>query len=51
MEVELLRIHQLGVGGRYVQLAEVWSDLERRLTPELSGRSLVGQVLGGGAVG
>jgi hypothetical protein len=41
-------IHQLLVGGSYGQPAEVWSDLERRLTPKLSERGLVGQVLGGG---
>jgi hypothetical protein len=40
-----------GCGGSYGQLAEVWSDLERRVTVILSASSVVGQVLGGGAAG
>jgi hypothetical protein len=38
-------------GGGYGQLAEVWSDLERRLTVNLSVNVVVGQVLGGGTAG
>ena len=32
----LVGIHLSVKGGGYVQLAEVWSDLERRLTVNLS---------------
>jgi hypothetical protein len=38
-------------GGGYRQLAEVWSDLERRVTVTLSLSSVVGQALGGGPAG
>jgi hypothetical protein len=39
------------VVGSYRQLAEVWSDLERRLTVNLSVSSVVGQLFGGGTAG
>jgi hypothetical protein len=37
--------------GGYGHLAEVWSELRRRLTPRLAERSLVGRILGGRPAG
>ncbi len=41
-------IHHVFGGWGYGQLAEVWSDLDGRLTVSLSLKRVVGQILGGG---